>query len=102
MVFSILCLWNIPFLCLIYGNSKSIRFCRTLLGKQKLVAKQRNVRHYKIKQDAREAMRVVFFCTTKCICMHKTKYLMNIFKYCLKNYIKLHEFANRNSANYDV
>ena len=34
--------------------------------------------------------------------MHKTKFLMNIFKYCFKNYIKLHEFANCNSANYDV
>ena len=28
---------------------------------------------------------------TKRICMHKTKLLMNIFKYCFKNYIKLHE-----------
>ena len=27
---------------------------------------------------------------------------MNIFQYCSKNYIKLHEFANCNSANYDV
>ena len=54
-----------------------------------------------MQQDAREAMRVVFSVLTKCICMHKTKYLMNIFKYCFKNYIKLHEFANRNSANYD-
>ena len=27
---------------------------------------------------------------------------MNIFKYCFKNYIKLHEFANCNSAKYDV
>ena len=56
-----------------------------------------------LKQDAREAMRVVFFCTHKTyICMHKTKFLMNIFKYCFKNYIKLQEFANCNSANYDV
>ena len=36
------------------------------------------------KQDAREAMRVVFSVLTKRICMHKTKFLMNIFKYCLK------------------
>ena len=36
------------------------------------------------------------------ICMHKTKFLMNIFKYCFKNYIKLHEFANCNSATYDI
>ena len=43
-----------------------------------------------------------FSVLTKRICMHKTKYLMNIFKYCFKNYIKLHEFANCNSANYDV
>ena len=54
------------------------------------------------KQDAREAIRVVFFVLTKRICMHKTKVLMNIFKYCSKYYIKLHEFANCNSANYDV
>ena len=27
------------------------------------------------------------------ICIHKTKFLTNIFKYCFKNYIKLHEFA---------
>ena len=40
------------------------------------------------KQDAREAMRVVFSVLTKRICMHKTKFLMNIFKYCFKNYIK--------------
>ena len=26
----------------------------------------------------------------------------NIFKYCFKSYIKLHEYANCNSANYDV
>ena len=43
-----------------------------------------------------------FSVLTKRICMHKTKFLMNIFKYCFKNYIKLHEFANCNSANYDV
>ena len=34
-----------------------------------------------------------FSVLTKCICMHKTKFLMNIFKYCFKDYIKLHEFA---------
>ena len=39
--------------------------------------------HFK-KQDAREAMQVVFSVLTKRICMHKTKFLMNIFKYCLK------------------
>ena len=39
---------------------------------------------YLYKQDAREAMRVVFSVLTKRICMHKTKFLMNIFKYCLK------------------
>ena len=55
-----------------------------------------------MKQDAREAMRVVFSVLTKRICMHKTKFLINIFKYCFKNYIKLHEFANCSSANYDV
>ena len=55
-----------------------------------------------ITQDAREAMRVAFSVLTKHICMHKTKFPMNISKYCFKNYIKLHEFANCNSANYDV
>ena len=44
----------------------------------------------------------VFSVLTKRICMHKTKFLINIFKYCIKNYFKLHEFANCNSANYDV
>ena len=44
-------------------------------------------------QDAREARRVVFSVLTKRICMHKTKFLTNIFKYCFKNFIKLHEFA---------
>ena len=29
----------------------------------------------KVKQDAREAMRVVFSVLTKCICMHKTTFL---------------------------
>ena len=43
-----------------------------------------------------------FSVLTKRICVHKTKFLMNIFKYCFKNYIKLHELANCNSANYDV
>ena len=46
-----------------------------------------------IKQDAREAMRAVFSVLTKRICMHKTKFLTNIFKYCFKNFIKLHELA---------
>ena len=57
-----------------------------------------------LKQDAREAMRVVFFCTYKTyLYAQKKGFLMNIFKYCLKNYIKLNEFANCNSANnYDV
>ena len=40
-----------------------------------------------LKQDAREAMRVVFSVLTKRICMHKTKFLINIFKYCFENYI---------------
>ena len=55
-----------------------------------------------IKQDAREAMRVVFFCTHKTYLYAQNEFLMNIFKYCFKNYIKLREFANVNSANYDV
>ena len=46
--------------------------------------------------------RSFFSVLTKRICMHKTKFLMNVFKYCFKNYIKLHKFANCNSSNYDV
>ena len=46
--------------------------------------------------------RSFFAVLTKRICMHKTKFLMNIFKYCFKNYIILHEFSNCNSANYDA
>ena len=46
--------------------------------------------------------RIVFSVLTKRISMHKKEFLMNIFKYCLKNYIKLHKFANCNSVNYDV
>ena len=53
-------------------------------------------------QDAREAMRVVFSVLTKRFSMHKKEFLMNIFKFCLKNYIKLHECVNCNSVNYDV
>ena len=45
--------------------------------------------NFSYKQDAREAMRVVFSVLTKRICMHKTKILMNIFKYCFKNYTQL-------------
>ena len=56
----------------------------------------------KFEQDARKAMRVVFAVLTKRISMHKKEFFMNIFKYCLKIYIKLHEFANCNSVNYDV
>ena len=37
-----------------------------------------------MKQDAREAVRILFSVLTKRICMRKTKFLMNIFKYCLK------------------
>ena len=37
-----------------------------------------------------------FSVLTKRICMHKTKFLMNIFKYCFKNYIKLHDNDNDN------
>ena len=47
--------------------------------------------HSSNKQDAREAMRVVFSVLAKHICMHKTKFFKNIhvFKYCFKNYIQL-------------
>ena len=39
-------------------------------------------------QDAREAMREFFSVLAKRICMHKTKFRMNIFKYWYKNYIQ--------------
>ena len=55
-----------------------------------------------MKQDAREAMRVVFSVLTKRICMHKTNFLRIYSNIVLKSYIKLHEYANCNSANYDV
>ena len=57
---------------------------------------------YTLTRCTRGDARIFFSVLTKRICMHKTKFLMNIFKYCFKNYIKLHEFANCNSANYDV
>ena len=59
-----------------------------------------NVNTIPHEKNAREAMSVVFSVLTKRICMHTTKFLL--FKYSFKNYIKLHEFANCNSANYDV
>ena len=57
--------------------------------------------HYRTRCPRGDA-RSFFSVLTKRICIHKTKFLMNIFKYCFKNCIKLHEFANCNSANYDV
>ena len=53
-------------------------------------------------QDAREAMHVVFSVLTKCICMHKTTFLRIYSNIVFKSYIKLHEYANYNLANYDV
>ena len=44
----------------------------------------------------------VFFCTYKMYLYVQNYFLKNIFKYCFKSYIKLHEYANCNSANYDV
>ena len=43
-----------------------------------------------------------FFCTYKTYLYAQNYFLKNIFKYCFKSYIKLHEYANCNSANYDV
>ena len=60
------------------------------------------IRFVSTEKTTRIASRASCSVLTKRICMHKTKYLMSIFKYCFKNYIKLHEFANYNSANYDV
>ena len=31
-----------------------------------------------------------------------TQRVKNVFKYCFESYIKLHEYANCNPANYDV
>ena len=44
----------------------------------------------------------IFFCTYKTYLYAQNYFLKNIFKYCFKSYIKLHEYANCNSANYDV
>ena len=55
-----------------------------------------------LQQDAREAMRVVNFCTYKTYLYAQNYFRKNKFKYCFKSYIKLHEYANCNSANYDV
>ena len=43
-----------------------------------------------------------FFCTYKMYLYAQNYFLKNIFKYCFKSYIKLHEYANCNSANYYV
>ena len=43
-----------------------------------------------------------FFCTYKMYLYAQNYFLKNVFKYCFKSYIKLHEYANCNSANYDV
>ena len=60
------------------------------------------IRWYTKTRCTRGDARIFFSVLTKRICMNKTKFLMNVFKYCFKNYIKLHEFANCNSSNYDV
>ena len=44
----------------------------------------------------------IFFCSYKMYLYAQNYVLKNIFKYCFKSYIKLHEYANCNSANYDV
>ena len=43
-----------------------------------------------------------FFCTYKTYLYAQNYFRKNKFKYCFKSYIKLHEYANCNSANYDV
>ena len=43
-----------------------------------------------------------FFCTYKMYLYAQNYFLKHVFKYCFKSYIKLHEYANCNSANYDV
>ena len=54
-----------------------------------------------IKQDAREAMRVVFFRTYK-MYLYAQNEISYEYIQIFKNYIKLHEFANCNSFNYDA
>ena len=43
-----------------------------------------------------------FFCTYKTYLYAQNYFRKNKFKYCFKSYIKLHEYANCNSASYDV
>ena len=43
-----------------------------------------------------------FFCTYKTYLYAQNKISYEYIQYCYKNYIKLHELANCNSANYDV
>ena len=43
-----------------------------------------------------------FFCTYKTYLYAQNYFRKNKFKYCFKSYVKLHEYANCNSANYDV
>ena len=43
-----------------------------------------------------------FFCIYKTYLYAQNYFRKNKFKYCFKSYIKLHEYANCNSANYDV
>ena len=73
-----------------YSNFKVREQCFfSLLQNSKKISKTRDQNIPILsEQDAREAMRVVFSVLTKRICMHKTKFLMNIFKYCFKNDIK--------------
>ena len=57
---------------------------------------------YYNKQDAREAMRVVFSVLTKCICMHKTNFLRIYSNIVLKVILNCMNMQFCNSANYDV
>ena len=53
-------------------------------------------------QDAREAMRVVFFCTCKTYLYAQNEISYEYIQILFKKLYSIDEFANCNSANYDV
>ena len=53
-------------------------------------------------QDAREAMRVVFFCTRKTYLYSQNKISYEYIQILFSKLYSIDEFANCNSANYDV
>ena len=68
---------------------------------QLLQARQRQLKTARTTRCTRGDARS-FFCTYKTYLYAQNYFRKNKFKYCFKSYIKLHEYANCNSANYDV